>query len=104
MPDLFTQFDALAEEYDFQIYVIPVPGKADPRASLTVLEQSLDGKGWPNIEIIDVYPAMEEQYKADGHQRSDLYFVYDGHFNPLGHAYFGEAVATALHKRFLPEP
>jgi hypothetical protein len=81
MPELFTRFDALAEKYDFQIFVVPIPGKDDPRASLTVLEQSLDGKEWPHITIIDVYPAMEEQYRAEGYERSDLYFVYDGHFN-----------------------
>jgi lysophospholipase L1-like esterase len=100
MPNLFTQFEALAEEYDFQIYVVPVPGKGDPRGSLTVLEQSLDGREWPHMEIVDVYPAIEEQYRADGYQRSDLYFVYDGHFNRYGYAVFGQAVAAALHERF----
>jgi lysophospholipase L1-like esterase len=104
MPELFTRFDALAEKYDFQIFVVPIPGKDDPRASLTVLEQSLDGKEWPHITIIDVYPAMEEQYRAEGYERSDLYFVYDGHFNQYGYAFFGQAVAAALNKGFLSEP
>ena len=104
MPDLFTQFEALAERYEFQIYVVPIPGKGEPQASLTALEQSLDGKAWPHIEILDVYPAMEELYRADGFEQSDLYFVYDGHFNHDGYAFFGQAVADALDERFLSEP
>ncbi len=104
LPDLFTQFEALAEEYDFQIFVVPVPGKDDPQGSRAVLEESLDGKEWSHIEIVDVYPMMEKQYGADGRQRSDLYFVYDGHFNRYGYTVLGQAVAAVLKEKLLSDP
>ncbi|NJN55883.1 MAG: hypothetical protein HC804_14740 [Anaerolineae bacterium] len=103
MPDLFAQFEALAEEYDFQIIVVPVPGKKEPTQSLAILEQQLDGAEWPHIQIVDVYPMMEEQFQSDGREHADLYFVYDGHFNEYGYALFGQAAATVLEEQLALE-
>lgn len=100
--ELFSQFEILAQKHQFEIYIMPVPGKYDPDSSLATLEQYMGTTKWSHIQIIDVYPIMKNQFQADGRQHTDLYFVYDGHFNAYGYALFGQAVANALQQEIYP--
>lgn len=97
LPNLFEQFEGLAEQYDFEMVVIPVPSRDNPEKSLALLtERQIDSDTWKRIQVIDLYPEMKAQMDADGLEHKDLYFEFDGHFNKNGYALFGKQVAEYL--------
>ncbi len=99
MNALFTEFLALADEYNFQFLVIPVPANDSwntPGDSIDALRQSISQKTWDALEIIDVLPDMRTQVLVDGKTYADLFFRYDEHFNAYGQHIYGMMVAQSI--------
>lgn len=94
--NLFRQMSDLAQEYDFQLLLVPAPSKTNPGRSLAVLKETVPPDVSAVIPVIDVYPQMEAQLAQRSQEHQELFFNYDAHLNREGYQLFGEVVAQAV--------
>jgi lysophospholipase L1-like esterase len=90
---VFDDFDSLAEELGFALYVAPVPAKVDLHGSARMLARHV-----PRLDarLIDANPRIERELARRGLEAMDLFWRHDNHLNALGNEVFGRALAKPL--------
>ena len=94
--EVFLAFARLAEAWNFQLLVVPVPSREEPGRSLSTYRGEAGAVG---IETLDVQASLLRSLRRDTRNFADLYWRWDAHLNEYGNAVFAEAVAEALAER-----
>ncbi len=90
---IFRELAGLARAHDFALFVIAVPDRDQPEATLEALRPHAGELG---ARLVDPLPALRDGLERTGRAWRDLYWERDGHFTTLGNELFGDAVADAL--------
>ena len=99
--NLFLDFAALAQAYDFTLLIVPVPSKEEAESSINVLREQISADVPSELTVLDVNSAIDAWLEQTGRERESLYFDFDGHFNAEGYALFGQVVTKAV-RPYLP--
>jgi lysophospholipase L1-like esterase len=98
---VFAELEALADDCDCRLLVIPVPPRGDLEGSLRVFRKADPGS---KLEVVDVVPAMRAILERDGRPPEALHGVRDVHLNVYGNKVFGEAIAESVDWESLLSP
>jgi lysophospholipase L1-like esterase len=90
---IFRELAALARAHGFALFVVAVPDRDRPEATLEALRPHVGELG---ARLVDPLPVLRDGLERTGRAWQDLYWARDGHFTALGNELFGDAVADAL--------
>jgi lysophospholipase L1-like esterase len=90
---IFRELTGLACAHGFALFVVAVPDRDQPEATLEALQPHVAELG---ARLVDPLPVLRDRLERAGRTWRDLYWERDGHFTELGNELFGDAVADAL--------
>lgn len=89
----------LAQAKGFMVMVVPVPPLRSPRDSVLRLRHSTGIELFRDLNVVNVFPAMERILDEDGRVFDEMYWKLDAHFNEYGNEVFARVVFEALKPR-----
>ena len=101
------EFRALAQQYNFQLLVIPVPANNiwnTPADSIEAYRQAVSAPVQEQLEVVDVLPTMQALIDGQGRRYHHLFWRFDEHLNAYGHQSFGQAVAEEIDRYLKNSP
>lgn len=96
---IFGDLARVARERGVAAWVVPVPARDDPDASLRTFRRYATPS---EVGVLDVLPVLRQRLARDGRRHRDLFFRRDGHLNAYGNRAFGDAVAELLAPHIAP--
>lgn len=75
---------------------MPVPAKTGSNESMTVLLNNMSQDTLNKLEIIDIFPTLNDLLKTEKLKYNKLFWKHDIHFNLTGNRIFGAALAKLL--------
>ena len=97
----FLELINLSRKHGFKLFVVPLPQKDEPRASMTRLVKNLSLKVRDDLTIVDVLPTVNDLLRDQEFSYRELFWKHDNHFNVAGNRLFGDAVARIMEEHNL---
>ncbi|MCH7558201.1 MAG: SGNH/GDSL hydrolase family protein [Planctomycetes bacterium] len=94
--ETFLSLISLSHKHNFKLLVVPVSAKKDPNESMTALLNNVSQETIDKLDIINVFPVINDLLKTKGLKYHQLFWKYDAHFNLVGNRIFGTALAKLL--------
>ena len=92
----FNQFLNLADTYDFQFLIVPIPDPNHLNQGKELLQESIREATFDRLLIADIEPQIEMILAQDGLTRQDMYWQNDGHLNAYGTAVYARVVSDFI--------
>ena len=94
--DLLQEFVVLSRQNHFKLLVVPVPAKSGLTDSLDTLKNNVSKEILTQLDVVDLYPNIQDMLVRDNKVNDNLFWKYDAHFNVYGNKIFGLAMAKAV--------
>ena len=96
LDSLLQQFVVLSQQYNFKLFVIPVPPKEGATGSLDTLQRNISATTLTQLDIIDISRSVQNLLMKENTSFDEMFWRFDGHFNTYGNHVFGRAVAEVI--------
>lgn len=96
LDERLSKFKELSDQYNFRLFIIPVPVKFSIAESIRVLRKHASAEVLQELQVIDVSNPLMSELASQNAAYEDLFWRFDGHFNERGHEVFGKVVARLL--------
>jgi len=94
--ETFLSLISLQHKHNFKLLIMPVPAKNRPDGSMTALLNNISQETFNKLDIINVFPVVNDFLKTEGLYYNQLFWKHDIHFNLAGNRIIGTTLAKLL--------
>lgn len=92
----FLSLISLSHKHNFKLLIMPVPAKTGSNESMTALLNNVSQETFDKLEIINIFPVVNDLLKTEKLNYNQLFWKHDNHFNLAGNRIIGTALAKLL--------